>query len=430
MPRILHIGLGNFHRAHQAWYTANSDGDWRITGVSMSNVDVHDAIGSQGGYTLAVRRTDGLAAEWIEVHDRLILASTNSDSVVDAFTDPELYVVTLTVTEKGYCLSSTGSALDLSNPAIRKDLEGNPNSAIGLLAHGLGRRAASGLPPLTVISCDNISGNGRRLAAAVVAFADAAGLTIDPDNCFPNSMVDRITPATTENLATEIVRVSGRPDRAPVMTEAFSEWVIEDRFAGPRPDWERAGTGIVPDVAPYELRKLRLLNAAHSYIAYAGQLAGHSFVHQAMADPAIREGVDRLWDEAADSLPAIVRSTTPAYRAALADRFAVAEMRHSLAQIAMDGSLKLRERLVPVILASGGAPQATEAVAAWIAFVRDAVREGRGLQDPIAAHLYDFMTQSGDTHTMCRAIAELIGLRDAAPSWFDDLSDRVERLTP
>ncbi len=429
MPRILHIGLGNFHRAHQAWYTARSGEGWRFTGIAMTNGDVLNAMAEQGGYTLGVRGTNGLRAEWIGVHDRLILACRDPDGVLAAFADSNLHIVTMTVTEKGYCLSPADGLLDLTHPAIRSDLAYAPRSAIGLLVHGLARRAASGLPPLTVISCDNLSDNGRRLEAAVETIAAAAGLQIEPDNRFPNSMVDRITPAATEELAQEIAHASGWPDRAPVMTESFSEWVVEDKFAGPRPDWDKAGVEIVPDVAPYEWRKLRLLNSAHSFLAYAGQLAGHSFVHQAMTDPALREGVRRLWDEGAATLPDAVRSTAPAYCRALTERFSVKEMRHSLAQIAMDGSLKLRERLVPLIQASDYAPQATEAVSAWIAFVRRAVREGRALQDPNAEQLHDLVMEADDTGALCETIADLIGLENASADWLDDVTTRVERLS-
>ncbi len=395
----------------------------------MTNGDVLDAMATQGGYTLGIRGADGLRTEWISVHDRLILASGHTNAVLAAFTDPELHIVTMTVTEKGYCLLAANGVLDLAHPAISEDLADEPRSAIGLLVHGLARRTASGLPPLTVISCDNISGNGRKLEAAVAAFAAAARLDVDSGNRFPNSMVDRITPATTEELADEIVDASSWPDRAPVMTEAFTEWVIEDSFAGQRPVWERAGAEIVPEVAPYEWRKLRLLNAAHSFLTYAGQLEGHTFVHQAMTDPALRAGVERLWDEAEVTLPAMVRSTTPAYRAALVDRFSAAEMRHSLAQIAMDGSLKLRERLVPLILASDRASQGIEAVAAWIAFVRSAVHEGRELLDPNARELHALVTEADGTPALCDAVAGLIGLQDAGACCIDELVLRVERLS-
>ena len=319
--------------------------------------------------------------------------------------------------------------LDLTHPSISGDLAGAPRSAIGLLVHGLARRAAAELAPLTIISCDNISDNGRKLEAAVGAFVEAADLRLDSGNRFPNSMVDRITPSTTAELAAEIIEASGRSDRVPVMTEAFAEWVIEDSFVGLRPDWEQVGAEIVQEVAPYEWRKLRLLNAAHSYLAYAGQLAGYSYVHEAMGDPTLREGVERLWDECAATLPVAVQFTVPAYREALAERFTVAEMRHSLAQIAMDGSLKLRERLAPVIRALDDAPQTTEVIATWIAFVCNAVSEGRAIQDPNAQKLHDLVSRAGDMNLLCEAMVGVIGLQGASAEWLDDLAELVEGIS-
>ena len=427
MPRILHIGLGNFHRAHQAWYTAHAPGDWKITGVVMRNAPLYEAMRAVGGYTLGIRGAGGLTTEWIDVHDRLILASRDAPGVIAGFADPELHVVMLTITEKGYCLTPETGALDLAHSAIRADLTGAPSGAIGLLVHGLSRRAAAGLGPLTVISCDNISGNGRKLKAAVDAFAGAAGLAMHHGNAFPDTMVDRITPATTEAISGEIAARTGRIERAPVMTEAFSEWIIEDDFAGPRPEWEGAGAELVAEVAPFEMRKLRLLNAAHSYLAYAGLLAGHSFVHQAFADPALHAAVERLWDEASPTLSAAVLPLTAAYRAALTDRFAVAEMRHRLDQIAMDGSLKLRERLVPIVAARAPAPEASGAIAAWIAFVKQTLERGEELADPNAASIKTIFEKCSDTRAYCAELARLVGLGDASSQWLDDLAVQVAR---
>ncbi|MEM7641351.1 MAG: mannitol dehydrogenase family protein [Pseudomonadota bacterium] len=427
MPRLLHLGLGNFHRAHQAWYTARAGG-WQITGIVMGNVELYDAMNADGGYTLGIRGPDGLAAEWIDIHDRLILARRDGPAVIDAFIDPDLHVVTLTITEKGYCLSPETGALDLGHPLVRADLADTVTTAIGLLTHGLARRADAGFTPLTVVSCDNLSGNGRTLAAAVKAFAEAARVTTDPATRFPDTMVDRITPATTDDMAAEFAAAASRAGTVPVLTEAFSEWVIEDDFAGPRPAWERVGAEFVADVAPYEMRKLRLLNAAHSYLAYAGLLAGHRYVHQAMADPTLRAGVDRLWTEATATLPDAVLPTATAYRAALADRFAVAEMRHSLAQIAMDGSLKLRERLVPLVLAQAPVPQATEAIAAWIVFIQDAHLRGVELADANAADIRNHVAGSASTRALCANLAGLVGLGDAPDGWLDDLAALVAKL--
>lgn len=428
MPRMLHIGLGNFHRAHQAWYTAKATDDWRITGVVMRNEALFDILQERRGYSLGIREADGLHVEHITLHDRVLLASRESAAVVDAFADPDLHVVTLTITEKGYCLDPATGRLDLTHPDIASDLEGQPSHAIGLLAQGLAHRMAEGLGPLTVLSCDNLSGNGRKLAAAVEDFAKNANLYLNSDNRFPDTMVDRITPATTQALSHEIAAAAGQPAVAPVLTEAFSEWVIEDDFAGMRPDWENAGAELVPDVAPFEMRKLRLLNAAHSWLAYAGLLARHRYVHEAMADPALRKGVERLWDEATTTLPQAVIGTLPAYRAALIDRFAVAEMRHELIQIAADGSLKMRERIVPLIRAGAENSQAMDAIAAWIAFTLRAHRDGVAVSDPKATEIAKRIDEAKDISEAGTRLANLIGVTDISPAQLDALSARVTSL--
>jgi fructuronate reductase len=425
MPRILHLGVGNFHRAHQAWYTAQAGDDWWITGVVMRNAALFEALRDGGGYTLGIRGAGGLRADRIAVHDRVLLGSRDGASVVAAFNDPDLHVVTLTITEKGYCLDPATGLLDLTHPDIAADLAGEPRSAIGLLAYGLARRNAGGLGPLTVLSCDNLSGNGRRLAGAIADFAAAAGLRIHPDTRFPDTMVDRITPATTDALGQEISAASGQPALVPVMTEAFTEWVIEDDFAGPRPAWEAVGAELVSDVAPYEMRKLRLLNASHSWLAYAGLLAGHRYVHEAMADPVLRDGVERLWDEATATLPPSVADTAPTYRAALVDRFAVAEMRHELIQIASDGSLKLRERVVPLTANGAEAPQALQAVAAWIAFAVQSHRRGEALADPNAGQIVEMIEGAVDLRDVAVQLANLIGVTDMSPERLDAVTAHV-----
>ena len=428
MARILHLGVGNFHRAHQAWYTAHAGDDWHITGVVMRNTTLFQAMQAGAGYRLGIRGPDGLETENITLHDRMILASRDPALVLAAFADPDLQIVTLTITEKGYCLDAATGALDLAHPDIVGDLAGQPKSAVGLLAHGLARRAAKGLGPLTVLSCDNLSGNGRKLARATADFARAAGVRIDAHTRFPDTMVDRITPATTPRLAAEIAAAAAAPAPAPVMTEAFTEWVIEDDFAGPRPAWETAGAELVRDVAPFEMRKLRLLNAAHSWLAYAGLLAGHTYVHQAMADPRLANGVERLWDEAQRSLPKVVQDSTAAYRAALRARFAVPEMRHELAQIAVDGSLKLRERITPLLQGGRDAPQAGDVIAVWIAFVLRCHRSGTPLADANADKIAAHVQNAPDLRGVCAALAQLVGVRDDTPDTLGRLTTRVAVL--
>lgn len=424
MPRILHLGVGNFHRAHQAWHTARAGGDWRITGVVMSNADLFERLLSQdGAYHLGIRGFDGLTVERIAIHDRLLLASRSPQAVIDAIVDAEVQVVTLTITEKGYCLGPDGR-LDLQNAAIAHDLAAGPSSALAMLAHGLSRRTA----PVTVISCDNISANGRKLHAGVRDYSTAAGLSLTANISFPDTMVDRITPVITDAVQYEIEDRVGRPDVAPVLTEAFSEWIIEDDFAGPRPNWEKAGVEIVPDVARFEMRKLRLLNAAHSYLAYAGLLAGHRYVHEAMADPALRAGVEQLWDEAERTLPETLSAGLAAYRCALIERFLVTAMRHELSQIAVDGSLKLRERLVPVVNGPNDAPQARRAIAAWVAFLLWRHMSGKAVADANASQIVGLLAGSRDLTAMCAALAGHIGLADPSLEWLEHLSAEVIKM--
>ncbi len=421
MPRILHLGLGNFHRAHQAVYTANAGGGWNITGVAMRNRRLRDQMqATDGHYGLGIRSVDGLNVQDISVHDRVLLASEDPQLVIDGFADLDLHIVTMTVTEKGYFLNAAGTGLNLSAPEIAADLEGRPaKTAVCMLAKGLAKRAQAGAQPLTIISCDNLSGNGTKLHRAVVDFGTAAGLFDAPDiapwTSFPNTMVDRITPATTPDVVAEIEGHTGTPAPHAVLTEEFSEWIIEDDFACPHPDWQTAGAEFVKNVEPYELRKLRFLNAAHSYLAYAGSIKGHTYVHEAIADPELRQGVERLWDDAAATVPVEIEATLTDYRAALINRFSVPEMRHELAQIAMDGSLKLTERIVPIILANCQAglpsPGAEAAFDAWVRYVKDASTKGDAIADAQADRL-QYLLEESDDSTANEALADLVGLSD------------------
>ncbi|MBC6407276.1 MAG: mannitol dehydrogenase family protein [Rhodobacteraceae bacterium] len=402
MPRILHLGYGNFHRAHQACYTAKAGG-WTITGVSMRRPDLRNTLAPDDfAYTLAERGPTGLTVTRITVHDRLLVAAENPSAVIQTIADSDTAIVTLTVTEKGYHLRPDGT-LDLTDPAITADLQTQtPTTTIGLLALGLAARQT----PITVISCDNLSGNGEKLRAAIKAFWSAANLPGRPSDIanFPDTMVDRITPATTDAMRTEIAAQTGHPEPEPVLTEAFTDWIIQDDFAGPRPAWETAGAQFVQDVAPYESRKLLMLNASHSYLAYAGLAKGHTYVHEAIADPHLRTGTEALWDAAAPCLPLDTRSTSDAYRAALIDRFSVPEMRHALAQIAMDGSAKMTQRILPILTGTNHAPAALAALAAWIAFAIRTTKAGQTISDPEATGL---QTLAQDPNAAAKIIAKI-----------------------
>ncbi|WP_299956483.1 mannitol dehydrogenase family protein [uncultured Roseobacter sp.] len=398
MGRILHIGVGNFSRAHLADYTQDA-GAWRIMGVSLRSATIRDGLRAQNyRYGLAIQ---GQAVKPITVFDSVLVAPENPRAVLQEIAASDVQIISITVTEKGYHLTSDNQ-LDVADALIAGDLAGgDPRTVIGFLARGLAARQA----PVTVLSCDNRAANGDVLRAAVAEFAARAGLSIDwAQASFPNSMVDRITPATSQALRD----ATGDPMAVP--TEPFREWVIEDSFAGPRPDWP--DVQFTDDVAPHEMRKLRMLNAAHSMLAYAGTLAGHTYVHEAMGDPTLRQAARDIMAEAARTLTPDMQALAPAYADALIARFDNPHINHSLRQIAMDGSQKLPYRMIDSIRALQGqghpAPALAAGVRAWITFCRQEVAEGRDVQDPLAAQIAEIIR----TGKADNALLQLIGADD------------------
>lgn len=396
--RILHMGVGNFARAHLADYTQDAGG-WTITGVSLRAPAVRDGLRAQGyDYGLAVQ---GQGIKPITVFEDVLVAPEDPGAVLDLIAEPQVHIISVTVTEKGYHLTAD-NRLDLEDPAIARDLAGKgPVTVIGFLARGIAARKT----PVTVLSCDNRANNGDVLRDAVVAFAAEARLDMRSAQArFPNSMVDRITPATSDALRAE----TGDPMAVP--TEPFREWVIEDHFAGPRPDWP--DVVLTRDVAPHEMRKLRMLNGAHSMLAYAGTLAGYAYVHEAMADAALRAQARALMGEAARTLTPEMQAIAPAYAEALAARFDNPHMGHSLRQIAMDGTQKLPYRMIDSLRILGGtAPALAAGVRAWIAFCRAEVAAGRALQDPDAETIAQIVGADGSDVQLLA----LIGAEDLAP---------------
>ncbi|MEZ0491441.1 mannitol dehydrogenase family protein [Kineococcus sp. TBRC 1896] len=394
--RIVHLGLGNFHRAHQAWYTAHaSDADgWGIAAFTGRRPEAAEKLQRQDGlYTLLVRGPDGDHPEVVASLSRAY-AATDHDEFLDLLRRSEVAVVTLTVTEAAYLLGADGG-LDVDRPEVRADaaaLRADPTAPVttvpGRLVAGLAARRAAGTGPVTVLSCDNLAHNGAVTAAVVTRFA---GL-LDPDLAgwigaeveFASSVVDRITPATTDEVVTRVAELTGRHDESPVPAEPFSEWIVAGRFPAGRPDWESAGAVFVEDVTPHEQRKLWLLNGSHSLLAYAGPLLGHRTIADAVADPRCRAWVETFWDEACRHLP-IPAADLARYREALLDRYANPGVRHLLAQIAAGGSLKLPLRTVPALRAERAAGRlpggCATAVAAWVRHLRG---EGTPVDDPAA----------------------------------------------
>lgn len=380
-PGIVHLGVGAFHRAHQAVYVDDCLGagetGWGIVGASLRSPDTRDALGPQDGlYTLAVQDASGERLRVIGSIAELLVAPEDPAALVARLADPDTRIVTLTVTEKAYLRDAAGN-LDLAYPDIAWDLAHpeSPRTVHGFLVAALDRRRRAGTTPFTVLCCDNLPSNGETVRRLVLQFAEAR----DPDFAreieravaFPSTMVDRIVPATTDEDRARISASLGLDDAWPVKTEPFRQWVVEDNFTLGRPGWEAFGVTMVADVRPYEEMKLRLLNGAHSAMAYLGLLLGRESVSSAFGDSAIRRFVDGLWAEAIPTLPKDAGLDPQAYVAALSERFSNPALVHRTAQIANDGSQKLPQRILAPARAarSEGRPadHLTLAVAAWIA---------------------------------------------------------------
>ena len=395
---IVHLGIGAFHRAHQAVYTdaamALAGGDWRIIGISLRSDTVRDQLAPQDGlYTVTQRSADAPLTRLIGAIAQLIVAPEEPEAVIAALADPQTRIVTLTVTEKGYYQTAEGG-LDIDHRAIAGELAGgDPATIYGFLAHALQRRREAGIGGVTLLSCDNLSENGRRLQTLLMDFLERrdAGLARwTADSCtFPSAMVDRIVPATTDADLASLAERIGMEDRGAVFTERFTQWVIEDHFAAGRPAWEQAGAQMVDDVRPFETAKLRMLNGAHSALAYIGLLHGHDYVHQAVGDPATRPLIERLLlEEAAPTIDAAEGQDLEAYAADLLARFENPALRHRLIQIAMDGSQKIPQRWLETLhhhQAEGRTcPAILRALAAWIIHVRG---DRHPVDDPMADQL-------------------------------------------
>lgn len=417
--RLVHLGLGAFHRAHQVWYTqhANQATDpdapgWGYASFTGRSPRTSDALAPQDGlYTLMVRSEAGDSPEVIEalVEPR---PASDVDRFVELLAAPATAVVTLTVTEAGYHLDPSG-ALDTDDPAVVSDVTAlreaeSPDkarelgTAAGKIVAGLSARRAADAGGLAVMSCDNITGNGATTRASVMGLATL----VDPELAewignnvtFPSTSIDRITPASEPELSESVASSCGWEDASPVVTEPFSSWVIEGEFPAGRPQWETAGAEFVADVAPFERRKLWLLNGSHSLMAYLGQLRGHTTVAEAVADSAVLKRVNALWDEASRHLtdPEL---HIPEYREALLERFRNPRIKHLLQQIGTDGGTKQQMRAVPILRAERAEGRegtaAATSIAAWVAFllgvgdIRDTreeeIRDALTAEDPVRA---------------------------------------------
>jgi fructuronate reductase len=415
-PGIIHLGLGAFHRAHQAVYTelalAAAGGDWGIIGVAPRSRDILDRLAAQDGLYSVVTVTGA------DAHPRVVGALTAlrhaaSDplAIVDLIADPRLRVITLTVTEKGYGLEPATGRI-VAAPGLVADLTTDrpPRTLPGLLVRGLRARAAADAGPIAVASCDNLPANGRLLASLVHQALDLAGADdkaldwIDGNARFPGTMVDRIVPASTAATLALAYDGLGVHDRVAVAAEPFRQWVIEDDFPGGRPLWEAAGAILTHDVHPWEQLKLRVLNGLHSTLAYLGALAGESTIAASLAVPRMREFLRRLVaEDIAPTLNPPDGQSVSGYGATVLERFANPALGHSTRQVAMDGSQKLPQRLFGTLAdrrAAGADPRyATLSMAAWLRYLRGYADDGSALplDDPLAAPLRAAIAAAPDT---------------------------------
>ncbi|WP_254277044.1 mannitol dehydrogenase family protein [Halomonas sp. 3H] len=399
-PGIVHFGVGGFHRAHQAMYldalmNRGEALDWGIVGVGVMAGDrrMQAALAAQDHlFTLVVKHPDGRREPRVigSLVDYLF-APDDPAAVVERLADPAIRLVSLTVTEGGYNFHPVSGEFDLDNPDIRHDLEHPeaPKTTFGMIVEGLARRRERGLAPFTVMSCDNIQGNGEVARETFCAYARARDPAladwIASEVAFPNAMVDRITPVTSEADITELREGFGIEDAWPVVCEPYTQWVLEDHFVAGRPPLEAAGVQLVDDVVPYELMKLRLLNASHQALAYFGTLAGYRYAHEVCQDPLFVDFLlDYMRQEASPTLAPVPGIDLERYRQTLIERFANPEVRDTLARLCAESSDRIPKWLVPVIreqLAAGGQIRCSAAVvASWARYVEGVDEQGRPIE--------------------------------------------------
>jgi fructuronate reductase len=389
---IVHLGMGAFHRAHQAMFTEDAlggGGDWGILGASLRHAAAPAALAAQDHLYTVETLASSVDYRVVAAIRASLFAPTHRGQLLEALASPQTHIVMLTVTEKGYCLGADGQ-LDFTRPEITRDLDcpNEPNSAVGWITQGLGARAARHRRPITVISCDNLRENGTKLRDAVTAFAARSR----PDLLswlkesveFPRTVVDCIVPAATNTSRLRVAQALGLEDTSCVQREAFSQWVIENRFAGPRPAWDRVGVQIVDDVDAYGRLKLHVLNACHSALAYLGLARGYTFVREAIADAELARFLNTL--VSIEIAPALDPLPVLDYWRTVRTRFTNPHIDYRLSQIAEDGSLKLAQRIFPLMIANtgSGAPIGSLAriVRGWLESAYGETHVQSALDDP------------------------------------------------
>ena len=427
IPRIVHLGFGAFHRAHQGVYTdilaAEHNSDWGYCEVNLigGEQQIADLKQQDNLYTVAEMSADAWTARVVGVVKKALHAQVDGlESVLAAMCEPQVAIVSLTITEKGYCHSPATGQLMLDHPMIAADLQNphQPKSAPGVVVEALARRKAAGLAAFTVMSCDNMPENGHVMRNVVTAYARAVDAElaawIEQHVTFPSTMVDRIVPAATEDSLAEITRELGVTDPCAISCEPFIQWVVEDHFVAGRPAWEAAGVQMVSDVRPWEEMKLRMLNGSHSFLAYLGYLSGFQHINECMQDNAFREAAYRLMmDEQAPTLT-ITDVDLTGYAQSLIERFANPALKHKTWQIAMDGSQKLPQRMLAGIrlhLARETAwPLLALGVAGWMRYVSGV--DDAGVTIDVRDPLNDKIRAIVTTHHEDQRVSALLSLSE------------------
>ncbi len=436
--RIVHLGFGAFHRAHQALLTDRvlnqSGGDWGIAEISLFSGDIMmQALREQDHlFTVLEKGPDGNQPIVIgAVHECLNAKLDGIEAIIEKFCEPQVAIASLTITEKGYCIDPATGKLDTGNSRIVHDLAHphEPHSAPGLLVEALYRRRERGLSPFTVLSCDNIPENGHIVKHAVLGMAkqrdSALASWIEQHVTFPSTMVDRIVPAATEESLKEIADLLGVADPCAISCEPFIQWVVEDNFVAGRPQWESAGVQMVSDVLPWEEMKLRMLNGSHSFLAWLGYVAGYHYVNVCMEDAAFRAAALKLMLEEQAPTLRITGVDLADYASQLITRFSNPALAHRTWQIAMDGSQKLPQRMLDSIrwhLDQGSDwPCLALGVAGWMRFVSGVDDAGQPVEikDPLA----DIIQQKVQQSTTENRVAALLSL---TAIFGEDLANNAE----
>lgn len=427
---IVHLGLGAFSRAHLALLTddaiKNAGGDWGIVGVSLRSSNVRDALTAQQfAYTAVQLDRAQSTCRQVEAISNVLVAPEDPHAVLQQMALPAIKIVSLTVTEKGYCLSPSSGKLNLQHPDILYDMTNSrPVSAPGFLVHALQARMRAGHAPFTVLSCDNVPDNGNTIRNAVLRLAEKIDeqlmAWIKEHGCFPSTMVDRITPATTQDDLQLVENLINMNDAAPVMHEPFYQWVIENNFVNDEhPDWESTGAQFVSDVRPFELMKLRMLNGSHSALAYLGCLAGFKTIAETVADTNFRRFTEALWaKEIIPSLTIPPGVSLSDYAEVLMVRYTNPNVRHLTSQIAMDGSQKLPQRILGTLeerFAEGAqTPGLILTIAAWMRYLRGIDDAGNpiDIRDPLAEHIASLAETTSDPEDW---VCSILAIREVFP---------------